>query len=61
MLAVLANACYCAAYLVDIPVQLSDFRDAWRCMRILLWTVGTLFAAVLAIFWTMGVLMNAGP
>ena len=61
LLTVLANICYCAAYLADIPVQLSDFREAWRRWRILLWVVGTLFASVLAVFWTMGFLMNSAP
>ena len=35
ILAVLANVAYCAAYLVDIAVQMSGFRDSWlrlRCM-----------------------------
>src|SRR3979490_712866 len=30
VLAVLANVCYCAAYLVDVPVQYSSFRPQWR-------------------------------
>lgn len=51
VLAVLANACYCAAYLVDVPMQLSAFRDGWRRRRWLLWLVGTLFAMALAWFW----------
>jgi len=51
VLAVLANACYCAAYLIDIPVQYSSFRDPWRRRRWVLWAVGTVFAAVLACYW----------
>ena len=51
VLAVLANVCYCAAYLVDVPVQLSAFRDGWRRRRWLLWLVGTLFGMALAWFW----------
>lgn len=50
ILAILANACYCTAYLVDIPLQLSDFREPWRRRRILLWIIGTLFATALAYF-----------
>ena len=51
VLAVLANICYCAAYLVDVPVQLSAFHDGWRRRRWLLWLVGTLFGMTLAWFW----------
>ena len=45
--AVLANVAYTTAYLVDIPVQLSDFRDRWRRWRIGLFVIGTAFAASL--------------
>ncbi|MBZ5666125.1 MAG: hypothetical protein LAO30_16120 [Acidobacteriia bacterium] len=51
-LALLANACYCAAYLVDIPIQRSSFEGAWwRRWRSSLWVAGTFFAAVLANYW----------
>jgi hypothetical protein len=50
-LAVLANACYCAAYLVDVPVQYSSFRDLWRRRRWVLWATGVVFAGVLASYW----------
>jgi len=51
VLAVLANVCYCAAYLVDVPVQYSSFRPQWRRWRWALWTLGMLVAAVLAFYW----------
>lgn len=51
VLAVLANACYCAAYLVDIPAQYSPFRAVWRRRRGALWLIGTLFAMTLAYYW----------
>jgi hypothetical protein len=51
VLAVLANVCYCAAYIVDIPLQLSSFRQRWLRWRWGLWLVGTLFAAILANYW----------
>jgi len=51
VLALIANACYCAAYLVDIPLQQSSLRTAWRRRRWALWLVGTLFAIVLANYW----------
>jgi hypothetical protein len=51
VLAVLANACYCAAYLVDIPVQYSSFRVPWRRRRWVLWALGVVFAGVLTYYW----------
>src|SRR5258705_11844457 len=51
VLAVLANVCYCAAYLADIPLQYSSFQDAWRRRRWVLWLIGTLFAAVITNYW----------
>jgi hypothetical protein len=54
ILAVLANICYCAAYLGDVFVQLSGFRDVWHRWRWLLFTIGTLFAATITRFFAMG-------
>lgn len=51
VLAVLANVCYCAAYLVDVPVQYSAFRDSWRRRRSVLWLIGVIFAGVIAFYW----------
>ena len=51
VLAVLANVCYCAAYLLDVPVQFSAYRDIWRRRRWLLWLCGTLFGMALTWYW----------
>jgi len=51
VLATLANACYCAAYLVDIPMQRSRLGAIWKRGRWVLWLVGTLFAILLANYW----------
>jgi hypothetical protein len=51
VLALLANVCYCAAYLVDIPAQRSSFGAVWKRRRWGLWLMGTLFAIVLASYW----------
>jgi hypothetical protein len=51
ILALLANACYCAAYLVDILVQHSPLSAAWIRRRWALWLIGTLFAILLANYW----------
>ncbi|GAA0720851.1 hypothetical protein [Dokdonella soli] len=51
VLAVLANICYCAAYLADIPIQYSSYRATWRGGRWIAWLAGTLFAVALAYYW----------
>jgi hypothetical protein len=55
ILAVLANVCYCAAYVVDIFVQYSGLRPIWARWRWVVLTVGFIFAAVIAHFFAMGV------
>jgi hypothetical protein len=51
ILALLANVCYCAAYLVDIPLQHSSLSTVWRHRRWVLWLLGTLCALLLASYW----------
>jgi len=51
VLAVLANLCYSAAYLVDIPMQLSSFSALWKARRWGLWWFGTLFALFFEYYW----------
>ena len=55
ILAVLANVCYCAAYVVDVFVQLSGMRSAWKVGRPLLLILGIVFAAVITRFFAMGI------
>lgn len=50
-LAAIANLCYCAAYLIDIPVQHSGAAAAWRRRRWVLWVGGTVFALLVAYYW----------
>ena len=50
-LGLIANLCYCAAYLVDLSIQLSSPASGWRRRRWILWVIGTLFAMVLATYW----------
>ena len=50
LLAVLANVCYCAAYIVDLFVQFSGLHAAWAKGRIVVLIVGTTFAAAIAHF-----------
>jgi len=51
VLAVIANVFYCAAYVADLAVQASSFRDSWRRWRWGLWLTGTLFGAALTYYW----------
>ncbi len=51
ILALLANVCYCAAYLVDIPMQHSALAAVWRRRRWVLLLAGTLFAILLENYW----------
>jgi hypothetical protein len=56
VLAVLANVAYCAAYLVDVPVQLTTFRESWLRFRWCLALLGTAFAAALTYFFSSGLI-----
>jgi hypothetical protein len=51
VMALLANLCYCAAYLVDLAFQRSSLNTIWKRHRSGLWLAGTLFAVVLANYW----------
>lgn len=51
VLAALANLCYSAAYLVDVPLQHSGSRASWRRHRWALWLAGTVFALAFANYW----------
>jgi hypothetical protein len=51
VLTTLANACYCAAYPVDLLFQCSKFQAAWKRRRWILWSAGVVLAVVLACYW----------
>jgi hypothetical protein len=51
ILAILANLCYSAAYLADIPLQFSALERGWRRWRSSVFLAGTLFAVLLANYW----------
>jgi len=53
LLAVIANVCYCAAYVVDMFVQLSSVRALWLRKRWLLFLLGMMFAAVITRFFAL--------
>jgi Mn2+/Fe2+ NRAMP family transporter len=54
MLAVAANLLYTVAYLPDIALQLSAYRESWLRWRKGLFWFGLVFAALLTV-WVMGV------
>ena len=58
-LAVLANVCYSAVYVVDLFVQFSGLREFWVKGRVVLLIVGTAFAAVIAHFLSTNILGGA--
>lgn len=51
VLALLANLCYCAAYLTDLAIQQLVPNIAWNRSRWTIWSLGTLFAIVLESYW----------
>jgi len=61
VLAVLANLCYCAAYVPDIFAQFSGFQETWRKWRWLLFTVGVLFAGIITRFMAMAAFVTSHP
>jgi hypothetical protein len=59
-LAVLANVCYCAAYVVDLFVQYAGLGASWARWRWVLLLIGIVFAAVIAHFFSMGIFQERG-
>ena len=53
-MAVLANIVYCAAYPIDLFVQLSGLKVQWKWGRVFVLVAGTLFGCVIAHFVAMG-------
>ena len=51
VLALLANVCYCAAYVAEIFIQPLLPEVFWKRTRLALWITGMLFALVLENYW----------
>ena len=51
VLALLANACYCAAYFAEILIQNATSSTSWNRQRWVVWVVGTLFAILFENYW----------
>ena len=52
---ILLNVLYCSAYIVDVLVQMSEFRDRWTNLRWVLFSIGATFAAILTRFWSLSI------
>jgi hypothetical protein len=50
-LALLANLCYFAVYLLEIPLLRSSLQSSWLRWRWVVWTLGTVFAVVFENYW----------
>ena len=57
VLAIIANILYCAAYPVDIFIQMSDFKDIWIKFRWLLFLTGVALAGIFTWFICSGIFM----
>jgi hypothetical protein len=51
VLALLANLCYCAAYLADLAIQHLLPGPLWKRTRWALWSLGTLIAILFESYW----------
>jgi hypothetical protein len=51
VLALLANLCYCAAYLADLVIQNVLPNSKWNSSRWAIFTLGTLFAMLFESYW----------
>ena len=51
VLALLANLCYCAAYLAEILFHNATNSSAWNRQRWAIWVVGTLLAILFENYW----------
>jgi len=51
VLALLANLCYCAAYLAEILIQNASSGAAWNRLRWVIWVIGTALAILFENYW----------
>ena len=51
VLGLLANVCYCAAYLAEILVQNATSSAVWNRQRWAIWVAGTLLAILFENYW----------
>jgi hypothetical protein len=58
LLVVLANVAYCAAYVVDIFVSASSYREQWKNRRWIVFVIGLLFAGIIVRFFALTVFQS---
>lgn len=58
LLMVLANVAYCAAYPVDIFVSASNYCEAWRRYRGIVFLIGLLFAGAITRFFAIAMFQS---
>ena len=51
VLALIANVLYCAAYFIDLPMQLTASSALWKRYRWILWVAGTMLAFAITNYW----------
>lgn len=51
VLGLLANVCYCAAYLAEILIQNATSTASWNRQRWAIWVAGTLLAILFENYW----------
>jgi hypothetical protein len=61
VLALLANLCYCAAYVLERVAQLSGLREAWTGRRWIAWLAGTALALFVEGYWILDEIYPAVP
>jgi hypothetical protein len=52
---ILLNVAYCSAYIVDVLVQMSEFRESWAKSRWVLFSIVAMLAAILTRFWSLSI------
>jgi hypothetical protein len=58
LLVVLANVAYCSAYMVDVFVSASSYRDQWQKRRWIIFAIGLLFAGIITRFFSLGMFQS---
>jgi hypothetical protein len=58
LLVVLANVAYCAAYLVEVFVSASGYREQWQNRRWIIFVIGLLFAGIITRFFAVGMFQS---
>ena len=61
VLAAIANALYCAAYVPELMMIGADWRESWRKWRWALFALGTMLALFIELYWILDEIYPAVP